>query len=201
MPMPAKIAARWMSTNRPALYALHHEMTAMTNPTTISPMPKRSAVRSAFAPPPLTLSFVTSLSNCASREVDIVSRSAGPFVMVAPGLSTEVRSLVTTEVGGGELAGERRGRPGVLDAAVQHDPGDVGDAEDLVHELFDDEDREPQRCDRAHVLVQLLDDDRREAHRQFVDEQHRRVGGECPRHRQHLLLAARQRAGGLLASL
>ena len=50
-------------------------------------------------------------------------------------------------------------------------------------------------------LVQLFDDDRRETHRQLVEEEERRVGGEAARHREHLLLAARQRARELRAPL
>ena len=49
----------------------------------------------------------------------------------------------------------------------------------------------------AHVVVQLLDDDRRQAHRELVDQEHRGIGGERAGHREHLLLAARERAGGL----
>ena len=84
---------------------------------------------------------------------------------------------------------------------MQHDPGPVGEPEDLVRELLDDQDRQARRRDPAHVLVQLLDDDRRETHRQLVDEQHGGLGRERPGHREHLLLAARERARGLLAPL
>jgi hypothetical protein len=43
------------------------------------------------------------------------------------------------------------------------------------------------------------DDDRREAHRRFVEQQAGRSAHQRARHGQHLLLAARQAAGGQVA--
>ena len=51
------------------------------------------------------------------------------------------------------------------------------------------------------ALVELLDDDRGETHRQLVEQEQRGVGGDRPGHGEHLLLATRQRAGHLLAAL
>ena len=47
----------------------------------------------------------------------------------------------------------------------------------------------------AHDREQPLDDDRCEAEAHLVDEQALRFGHERPRHRQHLLLAAREQTG------
>ena len=60
-----------------------------------------------------------------------------------------------------------------------------------------------RRCRRpgSTRLVELVDDQRRQAHRQLVDEQHARVGAEAAGQGEHLLLAARQRAGQLRAPL
>ena len=55
--------------------------------------------------------------------------------------------------------------------------------------------------DLGDDLVELLDDQRGQAHRQLVEEQQRRVDGEAAGHRQHLLLAAGHRAGQLVAAL
>ena len=77
---------------------------------------------------------------------------------------------------------------------MQHDRGDVGDAEHLVGELLDDQDRDVVGGDALHDVVELLDDERREPHRQLVEQQHLRVGAERARDREHLLLATRQRA-------
>ena len=54
------------------------------------------------------------------------------------------------------------------------------------------------RCDDR---VEVVDDQRREAHRELVEQQHLRVDGQRAGHREHLLLAARQRARELLAPL
>ena len=51
----------------------------------------------------------------------------------------------------------------------------------------------------GHLAVEPLDRQRGQAHRQLVEHQHRRVGGQAAGQRQHLLLAARQRAGQLAA--
>jgi ABC-type Fe3+/spermidine/putrescine transport system ATPase subunit len=78
------------------------------------------------------------------------------------------------------------------DAAVEHDGGVVGHAEDGAGELLDDEDRHALLGDLGDDLVELLDDDRRQPHRQLVEQQQGRVDGQASRKRQHLLLAARQ---------
>ena len=62
---------------------------------------------------------------------------------------------------------------------MHHDHRFVGDAEDGLRELLDDEDRHALAGDVRDDLVQLLDDDRRETHRQLVEEQERRVGGKA----------------------
>ena len=55
----------------------------------------------------------------------------------------------------GELVGDLAGVPVSHDAAVQHDPRAVGDAEDLVRELLDDQDRQSGGGDPADVVVEL----------------------------------------------
>src|SRR3954447_2150393 len=50
------------------------------------------------------------------------------------------------------------------------------------------------------MVVQLVDDDRCEAHGKLVDEEQRGFGRERPGHGKHLLLAARHGARGLLAA-
>ena len=58
----------------------------------------------------------------------------------------------------------------------------------------------PVARDLGDDAVQLLDDERRQAHRQLVEQQHGRIGREATGHREHLLLAARHRAGQLAAA-
>jgi hypothetical protein len=68
-------------------------------------------------------------------------------------------------------------------------------------ELLDDEHRHAGAGDVGDDLVELGDDERGQAHRQLVDEEHGRVGAEAAGQGQHLLLAARQGAGQLPAPL
>ena len=67
-------------------------------------------------------------------------------------------------------------------------------------ELFDDDDRHARTGDSRHIGVQLVDDDRCEAHRDLIEDQNRRVRHQPSGERQHLLLAARHRASRLIAS-
>ena len=70
------------------------------------------------------------------------------------------------------------GVPDRRDLAVHHDHRFVGDAEDGLGELLDHQDRHALARDVRDDLVQLLDDDRREPHRQLVEQEQRRVGRE-----------------------
>ena len=89
------------------------------------------------------------------------------------------------------------GWPVAAISALHHDDRKIGDAEHDVCELLDHEDRDAGVGDVAHQAVELLDDEGGEAHRHLVEEQDGRLGHERPRHRQHSLLAARQRSGQL----
>ncbi len=77
----------------------------------------------------------------------------------------------------------------------------VATPEHCLGELLDDQDRQPVAGQLGDPLVELLDDERGEPHRQVVEHQQRRVRRQRARHRQHLLLATRQRAGELVAAL
>ena len=56
-------------------------------------------------------------------------------------------------------------------------------------------------CDLGDDLVEALDDDRREPHRELVDDEHGGVDDEGPSEREHLLFPTRERAGELRAPL
>ena len=89
--------------------------------------------------------------------------------------------------------------PGVGDDAVGHHVDVRRVAQADGGELLDDEHRHAGAGDLGDGLVELADDERRQAHRQLVDEEHGRVGAEAAGQGEHLLLAARQRAGQLRA--
>src|SRR5262249_31624058 len=81
-------------------------------------------------------------------------------------------------------------------SALQHISA-IGDCQGHGRVLLHHEDRDPALADTQDLLELLLDQDRREAHRGFVHAQEARAGHQRPRHRQHLLLAARERAAAL----
>ena len=57
------------------------------------------------------------------------------------------------------------------------------------------------RCSSAESRAKIsLTEDRRQAERRLVEQQHARPGHEPARHREHLLLAARERAGRVSSS-
>ncbi len=82
--------------------------------------------------------------------------------------------------------------------ALLEEHGPVGDRQRHVERLLDDHDRHPLGLEPLDDLQQLLHDDRREAERQLVDEQHVGVVQERDGQGEHLLLAARHRTGRLV---
>src|SRR5215467_984228 len=77
---------------------------------------------------------------------------------------------------------------------------DIGAARHLkaLHDvLFDQEERDALPIDAPDQREQLLDQQRREAERWLVEDEQFRLGHQPAADRQHLLLAARERAGAL----
>src|SRR5882757_3408019 len=148
-PINPKTSARSALTAAPSPFAssaLHHEMTMTTKPRIVSPIPHCAPRRSGFAPPPVTLSLPTSASNCDKRDVDIV-----PLASVFSSFMTRDSSsrwvgrrgrVIGAKIRVGELARDACRGARVQEPAVQHDPGAVGEPEDLVRELLDDQDRQ-----------------------------------------------------------
>ena len=90
---------------------------------------------------------------------------------------------------------------------LEHDPAGrehvaaVGDRERDVRVLLDDEHGDALVVHLLDDLEALLDEDRSEPHRRLVHQQQLRVRHQRAAHRDHLLLAARERSGQLLAPL
>ena len=108
---------------------------------------------------------------------------------------------LTSEVGGLGRVGHVLRRALVGDAAVQHDGGPVGHAEGGLGELLDQDDGHAAGGDGCHQLVELAHNDGCQPHGDLVEQQDLGLPGQRPRDGQHLLLAARERAGQLLAAL
>src|SRR5262249_29949646 len=87
------------------------------------------------------------------------------------------------------------------DTSTFEDQGAIGDGQDLLRMLLDDDGGQSLLAEQARERGQkFLDDDRRQALRRLVEQEKPRVGGKRAADRQHLLLAARQRAAGLPAA-
>src|SRR5919202_3079390 len=71
-----------------------------------------------------------------------------------------------------------------------HDVAAVRDVERHERVLLDEKDRGALLVDLLDDLEDLLDEDRREAHRRLVEEKELGARHERPAHRDHLLLAA-----------
>ena len=93
----------------------------------------------------------------------------------------------------------RRSRQG--DGAVLDDIGARRDLERLHDVLLDQQDRHALAVELADQREHLLDQQRRQAQRGLVEDQQARLGHHAAPDRQHLLLAARQRAGRLRHAL
>ena len=83
---------------------------------------------------------------------------------------------------------------------LQH-VGAVGDRQRHVGVLLDHEDRRALAVDLLDDVEHLLDIERRQAHRRLVHADQPRPGHQRAADRHHLLLAAGQRAGDLVAAL
>ena len=108
------------------------------------------------------------------------------------------------QVGGVEqlgLVAQLLRAPGEAHHAALHHVRAVREAERDGRELLDQQHADPRLGDRADRRDQPLDHDRREAERQLVDDHEPRLGHERLREHDHLLLAARQRAGGVAQAL
>src|SRR5277367_5917375 len=86
--------------------------------------------------------------------------------------------------------GELRVGEGVDDLAVLHDEEAVGQGRGEAEILLDEQDREAFPLELGDGAADLLNDDRREPFRRFVEHQESRAGAQDARDRQHLLLAA-----------
>src|SRR5690348_17045051 len=100
------------------------------------------------------------------------------------------------------VAGEQLARRALeLDLTLLEEDRAVADRERDVERLLDDQHRLSSRLQLVDELQHALHHDRREAERQLVDEQHLGTVYEHTREREHLLLAAREAAGGLLPTV
>ena len=70
-----------------------------------------------------------------------------------------------------------------------------------MHVLLDQQNGQPRLLQLLQRLEQLIDDDRRKAERQLVDDQDVGIRHQAAGDRHHLLLAAGQRAGDLALPL
>src|ERR1700734_3013966 len=97
--------------------------------------------------------------------------------------------------------GELRTGEGVDDPAVLHDEKSVGQSRGETEILFDEQDRETLPLELGDGAADLLNDDRRETLRRFVEHQESRAGAQDPGNRQHLLFAPRQLASAACEAL
>src|SRR5258708_7210145 len=92
-------------------------------------------------------------------------------------------------------------KPGAVavehDAAVLQHVAVIGDLKRHRRALLDEQHGNPKRAaDLDQPADQVLDDDRRQTERQFIDQQELRPAHQGAGDRQHLALAARQQAAG-----
>ncbi len=92
-------------------------------------------------------------------------------------------------------------KPENSDRAALHDVGAVREPERERRELLDQQHAGAGLGDRPDRRYEPVDDDRREPERELVDDHEPRMGHERLREHDHLLLAARERAGRIVEAL
>src|SRR6266851_4855691 len=110
------------------------------------------------------------------------------------------RSSPALEIGGAHLAVGEELAPGAgeRDLPGLHDIAAMGEPQGMVRVLLDQEHRDLLLLvDLADHFEDLLDDERREAERGLVEQQEARPTHQRAADRQHLLLAAGERAAAL----
>src|SRR4051812_30853373 len=137
---------------------------AMLMPASIITAPTMSSTRSRFVAGSRRRICATSVRSSSTRSVCV---TVSTFVQLP-------------EVGSLQLAGQLIRMSERDNLAMHHDRGVVRDAEHDTRKLLDDQDRHTFLRDLRNLLVQVLDHERREAHRQLVEEKHSRVGGQAP---------------------
>src|SRR4030095_10337655 len=106
------------------------------------------------------------------------------------------RSLSYAEVSVANVRSEPElaGRAAPDDLPLLEDVVRVGDARQSGHVLVDDQDRLAPRLEVFHATPDLGADERREPFGRFVQDEQARVRHQCAPDREHLLLAAGERA-------
>ena len=118
---------------------------------------------------------------------------------VDPNRHIEYVALVRSTILQGQMA--RGGAAGVDDLAGLHHVGVVGGLERGPGVLLDQQDRDPEALQRRHDVEDLAHDERREPEARLVEQQQAGLCHQRAAKRQHLLLAAGQRAGQLATAL
>ena len=134
-------------------------------------------------------------------QVERVGKGSGeghgverPQALGLPALAGEVEIVQAVEIDAGRLLAQQHlARPHQMDI--------VGDRERDMGVLLDQRDRDALGLEPADDAEDLLDDHRRQAERGLVDQQDARLAHHAAAHRDHLRLAARERAGQLGAAL
>ncbi len=132
----------------------------------------------------------------------VVALDHGPTCLCAGARRRSTESFCThaaAQVGGFQLGFQLFGPADLADPTLHHDGSQIGHAEDGLGELLHHQDRDALVGDPDDRLVQLLDDQRGQAHGQLVEQEQGGPGRDGPGDRQHLLLAARQGPRRLVA--
>ena len=156
-------------------------------PATMSAAPRSCSRRSAPVRPVFNLISAISALNCSARRrwLGWLWSCLVPF----------------TQICGRQLGFHRGRRAEVGDPAPEHDPHPVGDAQHGTRELLDHENRDaPSRrpARRSRTAARRRSAPGPSTARRAAT---RRIGRQGARHREHLLLAARQRSGELAPAL
>src|ERR1700733_10558521 len=160
-----------------------------------------AAIGQPAIPANVRIAAVKLMSGFASEPLDVFAMLSSPFWWPEP---TLVVDALHSEISAPNLRirDQRVVRSFQHHVARLQHVAAIAELERLGHSLFDEEDGQALfAMNELDTVENGIDDRGRKPHRWFIEHQQVRCRRQAAADRQHLLLAARQRAGELVAPL
>src|SRR5262245_22841077 len=165
---------------------------------TVSASPSRPRPTAAILLPSTTIESPSESGRAMSPETICPMFLMSVFMEPSPRMQSSHREIRASQGLVSEQIGHGPRKP---DQALLDDIGAVGESSGELEILLREQDRQSLALERGDLLAEGPDDDGREPLRRLVEQKDAGIAHERSRHRQHLLLAARQAPGATARQL